>query len=107
LIPHLNEVIATRPEFNYVTVCRGDRESCAALKHSERLRSAMIVDDSGAIEHAFDIRLTPFAYLTDADGRVLLRGVVNDWRQLEALLDQEGTIQTSPWHLVEQPLAGA
>jgi hypothetical protein len=27
----------------------------------------------------------------------VIRGVANDWRQLESLLDQEGTLQAGHW----------
>ena len=53
----------------------------------------MVIDTNGQIEKDYMVTLTPFAYLLDHEGRVLIRGVANDWRQLESLLDQEGTLQ--------------
>ena len=53
----------------------------------------MVVDTNGQIEKDYMVTLTPFAYLLDHEGRVVIRGVANDWRQLESLLDQEGTLQ--------------
>ncbi len=32
-------------------------------------------------------------YLLDWQGRVMIRGVVNNWTQLESMLDQEGTLE--------------
>jgi len=57
----------------------------------------MVVDTNGQIEKDYQVTLTPFAYLLDHEGRVVIRGVANDWRQLESLLDQEGTLQAAGW----------
>jgi methylamine dehydrogenase accessory protein MauD len=104
LVPHLNEVIATRErEFDFVTICRGDLESCRGFKHMNQLRAPMLVDTTGEVESRFDVRFTPFAYLADANNRVLLRGVVNNWRQIESLLDQEGALQSGEFGVVGEP----
>lgn len=102
LMPHLNEVMATRPEYEFLAVCRGDADACARFKHGENLHARMVVDTTGAIERAFDIQMTPFVYVASDSNRVLIRGVANDWRHLESLLEQEGTLQESPWRLVEE-----
>lgn len=92
LVPHLNEVRETRgKEFEFVTVCQGDEEGCRAFARMNRLKMPVFLDVGGEISHAYQVALTPFAYVLDFQGRVVIRGVVNDWRQLESLLDQEGT----------------
>ena len=53
----------------------------------------MLVDTTGQIEKDYAVTLTPFAYVVDHEGRVVIRGLANDWRQLESLLEQEGTLQ--------------
>jgi methylamine dehydrogenase accessory protein MauD len=94
LAPGLNEVADTRSgEFDFLALCRGDLESCRAFARMNRLRTRMLVDPTGAVEAAFEISVTPFAYLLDHEGRVVIRGVANDWRHLESLLEQEGTLQ--------------
>jgi methylamine dehydrogenase accessory protein MauD len=94
LIPGLNEVRKTRRgEFDFLVVCRGDIESCRAFGRMNRLEAPMVVDTNGQVEKDYLVTLTPFAYLLDHEGRVVIRGVANDWRQLESLLDQEGTLQ--------------
>ena len=94
LIPGLNEVRKTRGgEFDFLVVCRGDLESCQAFGRMNRLEAPMVVDTTGQIEKDYLVALTPFAYLIDHEGRVVIRGVANDWRQLESLLEQEGTLQ--------------
>jgi methylamine dehydrogenase accessory protein MauD len=94
LIPGLNEVRKTRRgEFDFLVVCRGDIESCRAFGRMNRLEAPMVVDTNGQVEKDYMVTLTPFAYLLDHEGRVVIRGVANDWRQLESLLDQEGTLQ--------------
>ena len=94
LIPGLNEVRKTRQgEFDFLVVCRGDIESCRAFGRTNRLEAPMVIDTNGQIEKDYMVTLTPFAYLLDHEGRIVIRGVANDWRQLESLLDQEGTLQ--------------
>ena len=56
----------------------------------------MVVDTNGQIEKDYAVTLTPFAYVIDHEGNVVIRGIANDWRQLESLLEQEGTLQATP-----------
>jgi methylamine dehydrogenase accessory protein MauD len=93
LIPGLNEVRKTRGDYDFLVVCRGDLESCQAFGRMNRLEAPMVVDTTGQIEKDYLVTLTPFAYLIDHEGRVVIRGIANDWRQLESLLEQEGTLQ--------------
>jgi methylamine dehydrogenase accessory protein MauD len=98
LIPGLNEVRKTRAgEFDFLVICRGDVESCQAFGRMNRLEAPMVVDTTGQIEKDYLVTLTPFAYLLDHERNVVIRGIANDWRQLESLLDQEGTLQAAPW----------
>jgi hypothetical protein len=57
------------------------------------LEVPMVVDTNGQVETDYAVSLTPFAYLIDHEGKVVIRGLANDWRQLESLLEQEGTLQ--------------
>jgi methylamine dehydrogenase accessory protein MauD len=93
LIPGLNEVRKTRGEFDFLVVCRGDLESCQAFGRMNGLEAPLVVDTTGQIEKDYLVTLTPFAYLLDHERRVVIRGIANDWRQLESLLEQEGTLQ--------------
>ncbi len=94
LMPSINEVYETRSdEFDFLVFCRGDLHSCRALARMNDLAARMLVDHTGEVEARYEVAATPFAYLLDADRRVLIRGIANDWRQLESLLEQEGTLQ--------------
>jgi methylamine dehydrogenase accessory protein MauD len=101
LIPGLNEVRKTRRDHDFLVVCRGDLESCQAFGRMNRLEAPMVVDTTGQIEKDYLVTLTPFAYLLDHERNVVIRGVANDWRQLESLLEQEGTIQAAPFVSVD------
>lgn len=52
-----------------------------------------MVDEDGQIEAMYDVSVTPFVYLINYEGRVLIRGITNSWVQVESLLDQEGVIE--------------
>jgi len=108
LIPGLNEVRKTRAgEFDFLVICRGDVESCQAFGRMNRLEAPMVVDTNGQIEKDYLVTLTPFAYLLDHERNVVIRGIANDWRQLESLLEQEGTLQAGPWVDVDSDGNGA
>lgn len=94
LIPGLNEVRKTRAgEFDFLVICRGDVGSCQSFGRMNRLEAPMVIDTTGQIEKDYLVTLTPFAYLLDHERKVVIRGIANDWRQLESLLEQEGTLQ--------------
>jgi methylamine dehydrogenase accessory protein MauD len=108
LIPAVNEVRKTRRDFDFLVVCRGDVESCRAFGRMNRLEAPMVVDTTGQIEKDYIVTLTPFAYLLDHERNVVIRGLANDWRQLESLLEQEGTLQPGGWTQVDgEPAAVA
>jgi methylamine dehydrogenase accessory protein MauD len=89
---HLNEVAKTRSrDFGFAAVCRGDRASCSSFVSRTKLQIPVVVDETGSIEQAYEIALTPFGYVLDGESRVLIRGVATTWTQLEALLAQQGT----------------
>ncbi len=103
VIPHLNEVVETRrKEFDFLVVCQGDMEACGAFARMNRVKAPFLVDVTGDIVHAYQVTMTPFAYVLDYQGHVLVRGIANDWRQLESLLEQEGTLEAGMvWSEVE------
>jgi methylamine dehydrogenase accessory protein MauD len=108
LIPGLNEVRKTRRgEFDFLVICRGDVESCQAFGRMNRLEAPMVVDTNGQIEKDYRVTLTPFAYVLDHERNVVIRGVANDWRQLESLLEQEGTLQAGGWTAMDGDGNGA
>jgi len=89
----LEEVRETRPEFDYIAICRGDAIACRELREGAGLRAPMVIDHSGEIQRAYQAKYTPFAYVLSPERRVLVRGLVNNWRQLDALLDQRGYLE--------------
>ncbi len=105
LIPHLNEV---RREYardvEVLAICRGMPEVCEQFARLHQMSFPVAIDVDDTIAHSYGINLTPFAYLLDQQGRVLIRGIANDWTQLEHLIAEEGTFQSSDWHEVPQDL---
>ena len=62
------------------------------------------VDVGGVAAHSYQVAYTPFTYVVDEDSHVLIRGVANDWRGFESLLNEEGTLQAGkPWVPVSEP----
>jgi methylamine dehydrogenase accessory protein MauD len=103
LAPHLNEVMKTRKqEFDFVVVCTGDESACRAFAHAYRLEPTFLIDESTHASEAYDVKMTPFAYVLDDQRRVLIRGIANNWLGFEALMEQEGVLQVGTvWSKVE------
>jgi methylamine dehydrogenase accessory protein MauD len=94
LAPALNELVDTRgKEFEFLAICSGDLPSCRAFRRTNEIAIPVLNDPTGDIERAYGVPATPFIYVLDYTSRVLIRGVANNWIQLEALFDQEGTLE--------------
>ncbi len=107
LVEGLTEIFSTRnDEFDFVVVCSDQVESCARFSRRNGLKLRVLVDTSGEAAQAFQVAMTPFTYFLDSERHVLVRGVANDWRGIESLLDQEGTVQAGrPWAAIEKEVA--
>lgn len=105
LVEGVKEVAVTRRgEFDFVFVCRDQLESCLRFARRNGIGVRMLIDVSGEAEAAFEVSMTPFVYLLDSERRVLIRGIANDWRGLESILEQEGTQEGGrPWMDVPEP----
>lgn len=101
LMPHLREVAATRRGYAFTVICRGSIDTCRAHADATSGAVRVLADEDGLAESAYDVSLTPFVYLLDYERRVLLRGVVNHWQQMEMLIDQEGVLEGPSTHFAE------
>ncbi len=107
-LPHVNEVAKTRPEYDFAIICAGDLDSCRQFLRANKVRQRAFVDVSGAATSLYEIPGTPFTYVLDHRRRVLARGIANDWRGLESLIQQEGTLQGGrSWEVDGRQEAGA
>ncbi len=106
LAQHLHEVARTQPSFDYLVVISGDIATATQLANGSGLakRITTWVDVGGVAAHSYQVAYTPFTYVVDEDSHVLIRGVANDWRGFESLLNEEGTLQAGkPWVPVSEP----
>jgi methylamine dehydrogenase accessory protein MauD len=100
LVPHLNEIARSRQgQLQLVAVMNGGGATCAEFVRRFKVRIPLLVDSTNAIAQSYGVVATPFAFLIDEWGTILIRGVVNTWPHLEALLDEQGTFQHGefPW----------
>ena len=103
LVPHLREVASTRRDVHLVVVCAGETHPCHEFLSANRVLGRHAVDSTGVVQANYDVQYTPFAFVIDGDRRVVIRGVANDWTQLEGLLLEMGTPQSSPFVPVDGP----
>lgn len=101
LIPHFNEVArAEQGKIEVLAVCYGAESVCGEFARQFHVHPTLVADPTNAIAARYQVRVTPFAFLIDEYGLVLIRGIINSWPQLEALLEEEGTLQEDlPWQL--------
>lgn len=101
LIPHLNGVYREYGgDTGMLVVCHGTHQGCAEFARLFRINPPVVIDMDGSVARSFGVQGYPFTYVLDGDGRVLIRGIANDWTQLEALLREEGTLQGEDGSLV-------
>lgn len=94
----LKDVIATRKdEIEFVAICQGQHEACVGMRDVAGVEVQMLLDPTAEISEQYGVSMTPFVYFIDGSQRVLMRGVANDWRGIESLLAEEGTLQTGEW----------
>lgn len=93
LAPHLNEIASTHDELEVVPIVSGDLETSGQFIRATRLKITTLVDEAVSAPGMFGVSLSPFTFVVDSQGRVLARGVANDWRGLESLIAEEGTLQ--------------
>lgn len=100
LAPHLNGLSGdkSRP-LEVAVVCHGSSVTCSEFANAYRLKVPVLLDATNTVAAHYDVRMTPFAFLLGEDGVVRIRGVVNSLPQLEALLDEEGTVNPTPYPL--------
>lgn len=96
LIPHINAMAKEWPEIVTLAVCYGTGPATSQFAHLYHLTVPTIADETNEIAARYDVQFTPFAYLLDEDGRVRIRGVANNWPQLEGLIQEEGTLRGNP-----------
>jgi methylamine dehydrogenase accessory protein MauD len=101
LVPAVNDAAREhRGDTDVVTVCHGSATTCQEFAAAFRLDPPLLLDSTNAIAEDYDVRMTPFGFLIDHEGVVRLRGVASTWPQLQALLDETGTVLPTPWHAI-------
>jgi methylamine dehydrogenase accessory protein MauD len=96
LVPDLNRLMTSRrDELAVLAVCPAGETACGQFARRFDVRVPFVADPDNGISTDYDVQRTPFAFLISSHGRVLIRGVVNSWPQIEALVKQEGTLQGS------------
>ncbi|HLJ66002.1 MAG TPA: TlpA disulfide reductase family protein [Chloroflexota bacterium] len=100
LVGHVNRVARDESgRTGFLAVCFGTGLGCREFTRRFNLEPRMVVDPENKIATEYGVTATPFAFLLDESGVVLVRGIVNTWPHLEALLREEGTPQQveTPW----------
>lgn len=91
LVAHLNRFWETeRQRHEFFIVVAGRNEEVDAFRRLFRPAMPLIIDADGQISSAFGHERTPYAYLVDEAGITRIKGVVNDERTLQALLELRG-----------------
>ncbi len=93
LAPHINEVAKTHPEVEIVPLVTGDLDSARQFIRAAGVKGRVLVDVSATVPALYGTSMSPFTYVIDEKSRVLARGVANDWRGLESLINEEGMLQ--------------
>ena len=103
LMPHLNDLSKEHSaDLHVAIICYGTINASEEFARQNKITATVLADPTNGIAAAYGVQVTPFAFLIDEHGDVLIRGVVNTWPQLDALLAEEGTFQGDrPWRRTE------
>lgn len=94
LAPHINEVAQVHTDIRLIPLVSGDLAGGRQFLRASKLRlDEALIDVGATVPGLLGTTLSPFVYVINKQGRVLARGVANDWRGLESLINEEGTLQ--------------
>lgn len=92
------------PEIRLLGFCSGPGDSCLSFIDEFKFPFPVLIDDRQEVSQAYGANRTPHALLFDEDARVLIQGVPANWKQLEHLVAEEGTVMGSrEWLITQEP----
>ncbi len=108
VLPYVNRLAAKAGGLGITAVVPGPRESVARLVEQYDPPYPCLAEDGSGAFQRFRVRVTPFAFVIGADGRVLAKGLCNDPGRLRDLLAAGGVDEAAaavgvpgqPVHLV-------
>lgn len=92
LLPVVNRLAADPAvgRLRVTAIAPGPRETIARLDDKYRPTYRSFAEDGSGAFARFRVRVTPFAFVVGADGRVLAKGLCGDPERLRALLEAAG-----------------
>lgn len=92
LLPVVNRLAASPAarRLGITAIVPGPRETVARLDEKYHPPYLCLAEDGSGAFARFRVRVTPFAFVIGADGRVLAKGLCSDPERLRALLDAAG-----------------
>lgn len=107
IIPALREIWSANQGLGIVSIVPGTAESARLLVDKFRPPFTCLADDgSGAFDN-YRVRVTPFAFVVDQEGRVLAKGLCNSPDRIVQLFEQAQVQISIPISLkprIEEPL---
>lgn len=116
VLPSVNRLAAASGERLGITaVVPGPRESAQRMVDQYNPSYPMLAEDGSGAFNRFRVRVTPFAFVIGADGRVLAKGLCNDPVRLRELLSAGGLDEAAgsvgsagqPLHLMRREAGAA
>ena len=90
VLPYVNRLATKGKGLGITAVVPGPRESVARLVEQYDPPYPCLAEDGSGAFNRFRVRVTPFAFVIGADGRVLAKGLCNDPGRLRDLMAAGG-----------------
>jgi methylamine dehydrogenase accessory protein MauD len=92
ILPFINQVALTNRSIQVILIASGPQEVVTQLLNKYNLSSSALclADNGSGAADQYRVRVTPFAFMVNNDGRVLAKGLCDNKTRLEQLLQAGG-----------------
>lgn len=88
VVPHIGALANSAAGLEVMTVVAGPSEQARAMADRFGPGLPCLAEDTGGVFDAYRVRVSPFAFVIGADGRVASKGLCSDTGRLSRLLDR-------------------
>jgi len=90
VLPHVQSLQQLAPELSVTVVVAGSSENATLIANKYKLTGDCLADRGTDVFGKFKVRVSPFAFVVDRDGRIRAKGLCTDPFRLRDLLDAGG-----------------
>lgn len=82
-----NAQLSFKNDIDFILIWQGDKKKVLSLMKEKQLAGEVLWDKTEEISYLFKIRVTPFAFAVDKEGRVVDKGLCGSKKQIDIFLN--------------------